>query len=164
MLATIAATCRDYRQPILVEEFVDGDELTVGVLGNDPPTILGIMRVLPRAHRGPFVYSVEVKRNWRELVDYECPAKLSAQHTAAVERAALACWHAFGCRDCARIDFRLRNGEPVFLEANPLPGLTPGSSDLVLLAGSLGIDYTILVGRILDAAITRLASNSRASA
>ena len=66
-----------YRQPVLVEEFIDGDELTVGMVGNRPPEVLGIMRVLPRSDRaGPFVYSLEVKRDWQRRVRYECPAQL----------------------------------------------------------------------------------------
>jgi D-alanine-D-alanine ligase len=144
-----------YRQPILVEEFVDGDELTVGLLGNDPPQVVGVMRVLPQQQAGPFVYSLEVKRDWRERVRYECPARLSAADTRAVCQAALASWHALGCRDVARIDFRLRDQVPYFLEANPLPGLSPVSGDLVLLAGFMGVTYPELISRIVSAAASR---------
>src|SRR5207237_146318 len=80
---------RDHRQPVLVEEFIDGDELTVGVVGNGPPRIVGIMRVLPRQATGRFIYSLEIKRDWERLVRYECPALLSAEATRAVEHAAL---------------------------------------------------------------------------
>ena len=146
-----------YRQPVLVEEFIDGDELTVGVVGNRPAEVIGVMRVLPReATAGPFVYSLEVKRDWERLVRYECPAQLSARDTEEVRAAALACWQALGCRDVARIDFRLRRGVPYFLEANPLPGLSPISGDIVLLAGGMGIAYPDLIARILNAALARL--------
>jgi D-alanine-D-alanine ligase len=146
-----------YRQPILVEEFIDGDELTVGLVGNAPPDVLGIMRVLPRVQSSePFVYSLAVKRDWRRQVRYECPARLTASEAAAVCQSALLCWRALGCRDVARVDFRLREGVPHFLEANPLPGLSPESGDLVLLSGYLGIGYAELVARILDAALARL--------
>ena len=64
-------------------------------------------------------------------------------------------WQALGCRDVSRIDFRLRDGVPYFLEANPLPGLSPKSGDLVLLAGMIGIDHAELVSRILAAAVER---------
>lgn len=144
-----------YRQPILVEEFIDGDELTVGLLGNDPPEVLGVMRVVPRNARGPFVYSLEVKRDWRRQVDYECPARLAAADTRRVERAALAVWKALGCRDVARADFRLRRGIPYFLEVNPLPGLSPSSGDLVLLAQAVGVEYPELISRIVQAAMRR---------
>jgi D-alanine-D-alanine ligase len=146
-----------YRQPVLVEEFIDGDELTVGLLGNRPPEVLGIMRVLPRvAGGGPFVYSLEVKRDWQRQVRYECPAALAPRDIAAVGQAAAACWQALGCRDVARVDFRLRGGVPYFLEANPLPGLSPTSGDLVLLSGYVGIEYPELIARILQAALERL--------
>ncbi len=146
-----------YRQPVLVEEFVDGAELTVGMVGNEPPEILGIMRVLPREPDDkPFVYSLEVKRDWQRRVRYECPAALQPRETEAVRTAALAAWHALGCRDVARVDFRLREGVPYFLEVNPLPGMSPISGDLVLLSGLVGIEYRDLVGRVLQAALVRL--------
>jgi D-alanine-D-alanine ligase len=147
---------------VLVEEFIDGDELTVGVLGNSPAEVLGIMRVVPLTQRENFIYSLEVKRDWRRQVRYETPAKLSAPDTAAVREAALTAFCALGCRDVARIDFRLRNGVPYFLEANPLPGLSPGTSDLVLMADAIGVSYGELIGRIVDAAVTRVAASGEA--
>ena len=145
-----------YEQPILVEEYIEGDELTVGVLGNRPPHVLGIMHVLPRMPSGPFIYSLEVKRNWEQAVRYECPAALRPADSRAVEDAALRCFEVLGCRDVARVDFRLRDGVPYFLEVNPLPGLSPKSGDLVLLAGYMGVGYQELVSRILQAAFDRL--------
>ncbi|HEV7225558.1 MAG TPA: hypothetical protein VGN42_22825 [Pirellulales bacterium] len=150
---------RAYRQPILVEEFIDGDELTVGVVGNRPQKALGIMRVLPRQKKPePFVYSLEMKRDWEHLLHYESPAQISAADAATVERATLAAWRALGCRDVARFDFRLRDGVPYFLEVNPLPGLSPKSGDLVMLARGYGIEHRELISLILDAAIERVAS------
>ncbi|MHB1038088.1 MAG: D-alanine--D-alanine ligase family protein [Pirellulales bacterium] len=144
-----------YRQPVLVEEFIDGDELTVGILGDGAPSVMGIMRVVPRQTSGPFIYSLEVKRDWQRLVRYECPALLSPEDTRAVEQSALAAWRALGCRDVSRVDLRLRNHVPYFLEVNPLPGLSPEYGDLVLMARFQGIDYPTLVSRILAAAIQR---------
>jgi D-alanine-D-alanine ligase len=156
LAASVEEQYRAYRQPILVEEFIDGEELTVGVVGNRPPNVLGVMRVLPRQKQaGPFVYSLEMKRDWEQLLRYESPAQISATETAAVERATLACWRALGCRDVSRFDFRLRDGVPYFLEVNPLPGLSPKSGDLVMLARGYGIEHRELVARILDAALER---------
>lgn len=151
----VAQLYEAYGQPVLVEEFIDGDELTVGVLDDGGPEVLGIMRVLPRVPAQRFVYSLEVKRNYEQLVDYECPAQLAPAECERVTAAALAAWRALGCRDVARIDFRLRDGVPYFLEANPLPGLAPGTSDLVILAERVGLSYAELIGRIISAAIRR---------
>ena len=112
---------------MLIEEFIVGDELTVGLVGNRPPEVLGIMRVLPRnATPGePFIYSLEVKRDWERRVRYECPAQISAADEAAVRTAALAAWQALGCRDVSRIDFRLRDGVPIFWRPIPCPVCRP---------------------------------------
>jgi D-alanine-D-alanine ligase len=63
---------------------------------------------------------------------------------------------ALGCRDVARIDFRMdEKGRFTFLECNPLPGLTPAWSDLVLISQGAGMDYRTLIGEILSGAIRR---------
>lgn len=145
-----------YHQPLLVEEFIEGDELTVGVVGNRPPEVLGIMRILPKKpNEGPFIYGIEVKREWEQYLEYESPAKISAEDALAVRQATLACWKALGCRDVARFDFRLRDGVPYFLEVNPLPGVSPFSGDIVFLARGVGVSHQELIRRILEAAIVR---------
>lgn len=151
----VARLYEAYRQPVLVEEFIHGDELTVGVLDDGGPEVLGIMRVVPRVPTQRFVYSLDVKRNYEQLVDYECPARLAPGAYERVAAAALAAWQALGCRDVARFDFRLRDGVPYFLEANPLPGLAPGTSDLVILAERVGLSYAELIGKIISAATRR---------
>jgi D-alanine-D-alanine ligase len=161
-LAEVVGSLRkDHRQPLLVEEFIDGDELTVGMVGNDSPEVIGVMRVLPTRTDAPFIYSLEVKRDFRRQVRYECPADLPAGVAEAVERAARAAYRVLGCRDVSRVDFRLRGGVPYFLEVNPLPGLNPESSDLVILAGLAGWTYDRLVARILEAALARVRAEGR---
>ena len=115
-----------YGQPVLVEEFIVGDEVTVAVLGNGQPRVFGTMKISPRQPTDHFVYGLEVKRDWRNRVDYEIPAKLPAAVNARLEEAAIAVYDALGCRDVARLDFRIRDGVPYFIEINPLPGLNPG--------------------------------------
>jgi D-alanine-D-alanine ligase len=153
--STIESLQHDHRQPVLVEEFIDGEELTVGILGNESPEVLGIMRVLPRFPADRFIYSLEVKRDFVRQVRYECPAQIPAGSLEAVRQAALTAYRALGCRDVARVDFRLRDGVPYFLEINPLPGLNPETSDLVIMARLCGWNYSQLIDTILQAAIQR---------
>ena len=144
-----------YHQPVMLEEFIPGDEVTVGITGNSPPRVLGVMRILPRRREGYFVYSLEVKRNYLELVDYECPARLDPKVLQNLEAAGLNAFRALGCRDFARLDFRVSpQGVPHFLEINPLPGLG-AQSDLVIMAKELGWTYEGLIAGVLDAALER---------
>lgn len=156
LAAAVRALDEAYRQPILIEEFIDGEELTVGLVGNCPPRALGIMRILPKQPGGPFIYGLEVKRDWERTLIYESPAQISADDAATVRAAAQAAWQALGCRDVARFDFRLRAGQPYFLEVNPLPGLSPMSGDLVFLARGVGIEHRELIRQIIEAAAGRI--------
>ncbi len=159
-LAVYSDLARDYAQPILAEEFIEGDEVTVGLLGNDPrggnAYVLGAMRILPRTADPRFVYSLEVKRDWKNRVDYEAPADLPDPVLAALTLAALDASTALGCRDLARIDFRVRDGVPYFIEANPLPGLAPVTSDLVILAEGHGVSHAELIRKAFHAALARV--------
>jgi D-alanine-D-alanine ligase len=142
-------------QTILLEEYIAGAELTVGLLGNNPPSVLGIMHVVPNEASEHFIYSLEIKRNFRQLVTYESPPRMPTATLAAVERSARIAFGVLGCRDVARIDFRVRDGVPYFLEVNPLPGLNPLDSDLVLMANLLGWSYERLVTTIVNEAMKR---------
>ncbi len=144
-----------YRQPVMMEEFIAGDEVTMGIIGNSPPKVLGMMRILPKRGNGYFVYSLEVKRNYLDLVEYECPARLERKVLQNLEVSALGAFKALGCHDFARLDFRVSpDGVPYFLEINPLPGLGT-HSDLVIMAKKLGWSHKELVASVLNAALER---------
>ena len=144
-----------YQQPVMTEEFISGDEVTLGIIGNSPPRVLGAMRILPKRRESYFVYSLEVKRNYLELVDYECPARLDRKALQDLETSGLNAFRALGCRDFARLDFRVSpQGVPYFLEINPLPGLG-AQSDLVIMAKELGWTYEGLIAGVVDAALER---------
>ena len=156
MARVTTALLEQYQQPIMVEEFISGDEVTVGVIGNSPPQIVGIMRILPKKRSSNFVYSIEVKRDWQNQVDYECPAQLEARVLKKIADFSLRVFDALGCRDFARLDFRLdQKGMPYFLEINPLPGLNPKSSDLPIMAYKMGWNYQGLISSVLNAALER---------
>jgi len=144
-----------YQQPVMIEEFIDGDEVTVGIVGNLPPKVLGMMRILPKRKDEHFIYSLEVKRNYLNLVEYECPAQLGEKILEKIELSSLKVFKALGCRDFARVDFRVNpKGIPYFLEINPLPGLGT-YSDLVIMAIKMGWTHEELIGAVLDAALER---------
>jgi D-alanine-D-alanine ligase len=154
--AKVDEVIHDYNQPALVEEFIWGREVTVGIVG-DPPEVLGIMEIAHKSRDPYAIYSLEVKRNWKEEVVYTCPpSRLDSLVEDQLRSQALAAFEALGCRDFARVDFRLRgtNSQPVFLEINPLPGLNP-ASDLPLMAEAQKISYDTLIGRIIAGAIRR---------
>lgn len=145
-----------YQQPALIEEFIPGDDITVGIIGNSPAKILGIMRVLPKENTQHFVYSLEMKRKWEQLLEYECPANLSPAVVQQIIVASTRIFDVLGCRDFARLDFRLgEDGNLYFLEINPLPGLNPKSSDLPIMANKLGLTYQHLILEILNSALQR---------
>ena len=155
--STVTQLLKQYHQPVLVEEYISGQEVTVGVVGNSPPRLVGIMGVVPRQKDADFVYSLEVKRDYENLVDYECPAKLDKVVLNNIEKYALKTFQVLECRDFSRIDFRISaDGTPYFLEINPLAGLNPRSSDLIIMAKLIGLTYNGLIGSILDAALKRL--------
>lgn len=144
-----------YRQPVMVEEFINGDEVTVGITGNSPPEVLGMMRILPRNKNGHFVYSLEVKRDYKNRVEYECPARLEGKVLEKIKLSSLKIFKTLSCRDFARIDFRIgSDGIPYFIEINPLPGLGT-HSDLVIMAIKLGWTHKELINAVLKAALKR---------
>ena len=135
--------------PVLVEEFLPGEEFTVGLVAG---AVIGAMKVVPRRHEPDFIYSLDVKRDYLNQVEYQLA------DAADVEKVALAVWRAFGLRDVARVDIRRdREGVPNFIEVNPLPGVHPINSDLIILGRLLGMGYDELIGRVVGSAVARWA-------
>ncbi len=154
----VAFVTETYRQDALVEEFVPGPEVTVGLIGNESPRVVGVMEIAPKTMRQEdFVYSLEVKRDWENQVEYRCPPPFPKATLEEIERCAAGIYRALGCRDFSRIDFRLdARGNPQFLDCNPLPGLSPGYGDLPIMADRMGMSYLDLVASILSHAFDRL--------
>ena len=132
-----------YGQPALVEEYIRGRELTVGLLGENRPRVLPPMEVVFLTQAERPVYDYECKQDWRRHVRYECPAQLTKDELRAIERTCRTTFMTLGCRDVARVDLRLTpEGRVYVLEVNPLPGLTPDYSDLCLIANGAKVPTT----------------------
>jgi len=168
-----------YNEPVLVERFIAGRDITVGLVGNltppvawrvpddeEAPRIWRGLRFLPplEISLGSFaqqeggIYTHRAKVELAEQLTYLCPAPLSDELVEELEWLAAATFRVTGCLDVARVDFRLDEDDgdkPYILEINPLPGLAPGISDLVIEAAAAGIDHTTLVNMILNEAIER---------
>ena len=145
-----------YRQPVLVEEFLPGREFTVGLLGEFRPRVLEPMEIVfTKPEKNP-VYSFQDKQDFNDRIRYDVPAKLDPELRKKLEKYAILAFKALDCRDVARIDFRCdRNGVPHFIECNPLPGLSPGWSDLCMIAEASGLNYDSLIAEILAPAVRR---------
>jgi D-alanine-D-alanine ligase len=164
LIEVCAELLAEYREPVLVEEFLSGREFTVGILGTGSGSqALATLEVVLRAGADASVYSYRNKAEWRELVEYKLlPAGALRED---VEEVALATWKCLGCRDAGRVDVRLdAGGSPQMLEVNPLAGLTPEHSDLPIMAALQGIDYKTLIGEILRCTATRLAAEAERAA
>jgi len=155
-----------YEQPALIEAYISGREFTVGLLGDRRPRVLPPMEILFKDKSNPRpVYDYQIKQEWEKHVSYQCPANLTPAELKAIERVARDTFEALDCRDVARVDIRVNaKGEIYVIEVNPLPGLTPGYSDLCLIATAAGIDYRTLIGEILAGGLKRLREKRRAEA
>ncbi|MFT3691622.1 MAG: ATP-grasp domain-containing protein [Kofleriaceae bacterium] len=152
-----------YRQPALVEEYIAGREFTVGLLGDKRPRVLPPMEIKFKQEENTRpVYDYGVKQEWEKYVYYECPAKLSEAEQKAMEKIARATFWALDCRDVARVDMRMdADGRIYVLEVNPLPGLTPDYSDLVLIAKACGMEYDQLIAEIMTGGLRRMREKRR---
>lgn len=174
----LAVIHEKYKQAALVEQFIEGREVTVGMVGNlvgpvarrlphnaDDPRVMFGLHFLPPLEidmtgfeEEGGVYSNRLKSEIPEQLNYVCPAPLSAEQVGQLNWLAAAVFRVTGCLDVGRVDFRLNvheNNKPYILEINPLPGLHPEISDLCIEAKAVGISHAELVNTILDAAIKR---------
>lgn len=154
--ARAAALLEAYRQPVLVEEYLPGEEFTVAVLGaGKNARALGTMQVVVKGDAGN-VYGYDAKERCEELVDYLSGEEIAPGLRGRVEQLAVGAYRALGCLDGGRVDIRCdASGEPQFLEVNPLPGLHPTHSDLPIIASQQGMGYPELIGHILASACRR---------
>ena len=151
-----------YAQEVLVEEYIEGVELTVGILGADQ--ILPILEVdfSECKGSGEFFYSWRMKeyqgnQELKLTPKFWCPARLDPAVAQAVQAVAWKAAKALSCRDVARVDIRLSSeGIPYVLEVNPLPGMDPEESNLPIMARAAGLSHEALILRLLTLAAERI--------
>jgi D-alanine-D-alanine ligase len=168
-----------YDESALVEHFIEGREVTMGVVGNlgspvarripddeEAPRIWKGLHFFPPLEVNMAAYPVEeagiytsrIKVEMAHDFHYLCPAPLSDEQIEELEWLTAAVFRVTGCLDVARVDFRLDASDgdkPYILEVNPLPGLNPGYSDLCIEATADGWTYEELINEILDLAASR---------
>ena len=145
----MAAVLEAYRHDdeVMLERFVPGRELTVGILGG---AALPVGEIIPAKE----IYDYECKYTPGMAVE-EFPARLDEEVAATLQQQARLAYRALKLRGCARIDFRLTEaGESYCLEANTLPGMTE-TSLIPQAAAAAGMSFEALCGRIVDLALDR---------
>lgn len=144
-----------FGQAVLVEQFIEGREINVGLLGNGIPEALPPVE-LSFPPDGPTVYSYEDKthRSGR-TIELRCPAPIDDELAAGAQELARSAFRAVGCFDCARVDMRLDGENRLYvLEVNSLPSLGAGGS-YVRAAAEIGLDFAGLVNRLVEVASAR---------
>jgi D-alanine-D-alanine ligase len=143
-----------FRSPLLVEHYLPGREFTVGILGSAScARVLGILEIDAKAPGDRAAYGFLAKEEYDTRIDYR---PVPVDHEPFVAELALAVHRLLECDDASRVDIRLDGqGRPLFLEINPLAGLHPIRSDLVILASAQGWSYPTLIGAILESALSR---------
>jgi len=151
---------KEYGQPALVEEFIDGREFNIGVIGGKEKEILPISEItfdgLPKDK--PKIVNYDAK--WKEdSIDYKetrrsCPAKVDNELEDRLRELALKAASLFGCRDYFRVDFRVRDNKPYILEVNQSPDISEDAG-LFAMAKAKGYSYKELIDKIVKSAIQR---------
>jgi D-alanine--D-alanine ligase len=152
-----------YKQEALAEEFIEGKELTVGILENGKTTILPVLEIdfSTCTKSGEYFYSWRMKEYQGDselglTPTFYCPARLDKETEKLVKQTALRTHHAVGCLDISRTDIRLsKDNIPYVLEINLLPGLNPKESNFPIMAYAAGMRYDDLIEAILLSAYQR---------
>jgi len=152
---------RKFNEPAIVEEYIDGRELNVAIIGNKNPIVLPISEIdfsgLP--DHLPKIVTYDAK--WMEgTIEYtgtqgKCPAQLDPGVEEYIKEISLRAFQLMGCRDYARVDIRLtKNNEPYVLEVNPNPDLS-NDAGFYRSARTYGLSYAETIGKIVECALER---------
>jgi D-alanine-D-alanine ligase len=151
---------------LLLEEYIEGREFTVGILGNNPPQVLPVVErnfdILPP--NTPKIAGYELKWLIEESLSdiskaFTCPAVLTPALQTVVTTTSLTIYQALAIQACARIDYRLdANGTLYFLEINPLPGLNPDQTTISyfpVACRAAGLRFSQVADQIIRQACSR---------
>ena len=133
----------------ILEEYIRGKEITVGIIDNPQPCALPIVEILPK--RNLYDYKAKYTKGFCE---YIVPASLGKKEYLKAEEIALRAYQALGCRDFARVDMIVRKDTVFLLEVNTIPGMTEGSL-FPRAARAAGLTFSELVDKIVKAALKR---------
>ena len=143
-----------YHQAALVEEFINGRDISASILGNgDEAVVLPLSEIAYPSHLGSKFLTFEAK--WlSETLDFQtsmpiCPCVLDPAVELKIKQTALDAYRIMGCRDYARVDFRLRDDDPFVLEVNPNPCINPEDSGFVRGGKAAGFQYADLIHQVL---------------
>jgi D-alanine-D-alanine ligase len=147
-----------YGDTVLVEEYLQGTELTCAVLEDartGAPRPLPLVEIVPRDEF--FTYAAKYEPGGSEEI---CPARVPSDVAQRAQELALRAHRVLGCEGVSRVDMFLVGEHLVVLEANTIPGMTPGSL-LPLAARAAGIRFSDLVTALIDSALRRAQSRRR---
>jgi D-alanine-D-alanine ligase len=149
-----------YHEPALCEEFIDGREFNVTVLGNDPPRVLPLSEINFRHIANPFARIVSFRAKWVPTSEEylktppTCPARISDALRLKIEDVARRAYTALDLHDYGRVDIRVKQGTPYVLEVNPNADLSPDAG-IARAARVAGMSYADLADEIVRLAARR---------
>jgi D-alanine-D-alanine ligase len=150
-----------FDQPALVEEYIDGRELNIAIIGNKKPLVLPIseidMSTLPKKYRRIISYNAKWMKDTEEYEHTRgvCPADLPVELETQIKEIALKAFQILGCRDYARIDVRLSaDNKPFILEVNPNPDISDDAG-FARSARAHGFTFEELICKIVESALER---------
>jgi D-alanine-D-alanine ligase len=150
-----------YKQPALVEEFIDGREANVGIVGTKDPKSLPVSEILFDNLDNELPNICTYSAKWKEESDYfkntppKCPAEMDEKLANKLKEIALKAYKLMGCEDYGRIDFRIdKEGNPYVLEVNPNPDIS-SDAGLARMARADGMDYAKLIDFIIKSALEK---------
>ncbi|KPA10198.1 D-alanine-D-alanine ligase [Candidatus Magnetomorum sp. HK-1] len=135
-----------YDRQVILESYIQGTEVTCGILGNNDLTPLPLIEIVPNQGYRFFDYEAKYKPGATQEI---CPARIDADLTQKSQECAIKAHQALGCWGCSRTDMIINNGDIYILETNTIPGMTP-TSLLPQAAQASGLNFSQLLDRLIE--------------